>query len=193
MTRYELFLFLHIVFAIVWLGAGTTIQFLVVRAQRAGDPAEFGRLGAVNEWLTPRLFIPSSLLVLLFGIALVLDGPWSFGDLWVLIGLGGYAVSFLAGILLLEPTSKKMKNVMAAEGPHSPEAARLADRLTVVSRTEVVLLYVVVADMAFKPTIDNGWTLAGFAAALAAGPALFVWLQRRQSAAARPEAAHERT
>lgn len=179
MTRYELFLFLHIVFAIVWLGAGTTVQFLVVRAQRAGHPAELGRIAAINEWLTPRLFIPSSLLVLLFGIALVLEGPWSFGELWILIGLGGYAASFLAGILLLAPTAKRLEAALEAAGPHSPDAKRLADRLTVAGRVELTLLYVVVADMAFKPTADNVGTLVGFAAAIAAAALLFGWLQGR--------------
>lgn len=40
--------------------------------------------------LANTIFIPSSLLVFVFGIWLTIEGPWSFGDLWIVLGLVGY-------------------------------------------------------------------------------------------------------
>ena len=42
----------------------------------------------------PRLFIPSGVLTLVFGVLLVFDGPWSFADLWILIGLAGWIAAW---------------------------------------------------------------------------------------------------
>jgi hypothetical protein len=42
----------------------------------------------------PRLFIPSGVLTLVFGVRLVFEGPWSFGDLWILVGLAGWIAAW---------------------------------------------------------------------------------------------------
>jgi uncharacterized membrane protein len=165
LTRYELIVFLHVSSAIVWLGAGLLMAVFELRASRSGDPAELGRLGADNEWLAPRLFIPAALATLLFGILAVADGPWTFGLLWVDLGLAGFAITFLAGIGIIKPTSEQLKAVMQQEGPGSPRAARLAHRLTLVSRLDLVVLFAVVAVMASKPASGDTGTLAALAAA----------------------------
>jgi hypothetical protein len=50
--------------------------------------------GEFQEWLVPRLFIPSGVLTLVFGVRLVFEGPWSFGDLWILVGLAGWIAAW---------------------------------------------------------------------------------------------------
>jgi hypothetical protein len=105
MTRYELLLFLHVAAAIVWLGAATVVQFLAVRAERSRESAELHRIASDAEWLAMRLFVPASLAVFVFGLALVFDGPWAFDQLWIVLGLVGYAFSFFVGILFLSPES----------------------------------------------------------------------------------------
>ena len=168
MSRYELLVTLHVVAAILWLGAGATLAMLGYKAERSSDSGEMRSIAEFNTWLAPRLFIPSSVLVLLLGIALVLDGPWGFGDLWVLIGLGGYLASFLTGILFLEPEGKRINAAIAEHGPHSPQAQHHIRRILLVSRIELPLLYLVAADMIVKPSSDDVWTLLGGAAIFAA-------------------------
>src|SRR5688500_4694128 len=97
MTRYELLVFLHVAAVIIWIGAGFLIALLVFGAERAGDRIREAGYHRDVGWLAPRLFIPASMATLVFGILVVADGPWSFGDLWIVIGLVGWAVSFGLG------------------------------------------------------------------------------------------------
>lgn len=167
MTRYETYLTLHVLTAIIWLGAGFTFFLLGLKAVRSPNPAEGSTVTDQNEWLVPRLFIPASLAVFVFGLLMVVDGPWSFGDLWITIGLVGFLASFLTGILFLAPEARRLHQALKEHGPTSPLARRHTRRLLVASRVELALLFIVAADMVVKPTGDDGWLLA-------AGAALFV-------------------
>jgi uncharacterized membrane protein len=159
MSYYEILLFLHLLTAIVWLGGGVMIQALVVRAGKAGDAVLLKKLAENAGWLAQRVFIPSSLAVLVLGVLLTIEGPWGFGDLWIVLGLAGYAVSFLTGILFLEPEGKRIDAAMTAHGPGSPQAAHHVRRINAVQRMEMVILFLVVAVMALKPTGDDTGTL----------------------------------
>jgi uncharacterized membrane protein len=175
LSYYEVLLFLHVAAAIVWLGAGFTFFLLSLKAERSTDPLEGARLGQAADWMTLRLFIPASLATLLLGILLVIEGPWGFDQLWILIGLAGYAASFLTGILLIAPGSKKLAEAAHEFGPDSPQSLAQQRRLTIISRTELAVLFVVVADMAFKPTSDDAVPLVLMAlATLAAAAASYL-------------------
>ncbi len=166
MTSYELLLFLHLTSVILWLGANTVIDLLFLRAERMRDLQELGRMGQTQDWLTPRLFIPVSLATVITGALLVLDSGWSFRDLWIVIGLAAWLATFANGMLVLKPNGERMKQIVAEQGPTSPEAQRIAARLTVAARVQLLALYLVVADMVLKPTTDDPWTLVVLAAIL---------------------------
>lgn len=185
MTRYDLLLFLHIVGAIIWLGAGFLVTVLDLKAGRTGDPVEMARMGETTKWLAPRLFIPASLATFLLGILLTIDGPWSFDDLWIDLGLAGFAATFVTGIGFLAPESKRLDAAIAAHGPASPAAQRHVHRLVVATRVDLVVLFAVVFVMASKPTPDDTWLLAGLAATIVAVAATIVALSRPP---ARPKA-----
>lgn len=159
MSYYEILLFLHLLTAIVWLGGGFMLQVLVIRAERAGDGLLLKKIAENAGWLAQRVFIPSSLAVLVLGILLTIEGPWGFGDLWIVLGLVGYAASFLTGILFLEPEGKRIDAAMTAHGPESQQAAHHVRRINVVQRMEMVILFLVVAVMALKPSGDDTGTL----------------------------------
>jgi uncharacterized membrane protein len=166
MTSYEFLFLLHIIAVIVWLGAGFTMDLLFLRAERTRNPAELGKTGELQEWLVPRVFIPSGLLTLVLGVLLAWDGPWSFGDLWILIGLAGWIASFGVGFLFIRPQVEKLKEIVAQYGPTSSEAHHQGRLLGVVSRVQLLALFLVVADMVLKPTSDDPWTLVVLAAIL---------------------------
>jgi uncharacterized membrane protein len=171
MSRYELLVFLHVASAIVWLGAGSTLTMIGIKAMRSSDPLDVKGVAETSEWLTPRLFIPASLATLIFGILLVLDGPWAFDQLWIGLGLAGYAASFLTGIGFLDPESKRLHRAAAEHGPTSSEARFHTGRLVLASRLELVVLFAVVSVMVGKPSADDTWTLVGLGTAIVA-----VWL-----------------
>ena len=133
-----------------------------------------------TQWLAQRIFIPTSLAVLVLGILLTIEGPWSFDELWIVIALVGYAFSFLVGILFLEPEGKRIAKAMAAGD--TGRAQFHIGRINTMSRIELVVLYLVVAVMALKPTGDDVGTLLLVAAVLLA--ALGYWAPKLRPVAA---------
>jgi uncharacterized membrane protein len=150
-NRYEWLLFFHIAAAIVWLGGGVAIQVLAIRANRTDDTARMVTIAHEAEWFGTRVFLPSSLLVLVLGIILTLDGPWDFGQTWIVLALIGYGLSFVTGAAFLGPESGRIGKLLAAEGPDSPAVQARIQRIFLISRIELVLLYLIVLDMAVKP------------------------------------------
>ena len=156
MSGYELLLFLHVVCVIVWLGVGTTLALLAVAAGRTRDRSLQDRLGALGGWLGPRVFLPATLGALAFGLALVQKGSWTFGPLWIKLGLGAFAVSLLLNATIRFPLLRRL------EGSEGAEADRVGRVLGLLGRVELTVLYLAVADMIAKPSGSD-------AAALAAG------------------------
>jgi uncharacterized membrane protein len=184
MDTYELLLFLHVTCAIVWLGAAMTFGMLSIKAERSGNPMEMKGLSENAQWLTPRLFIPASLLTLVFGILLVLESDfYGFDQLWIVLGLGGFAATFVLGLGFIEPTAKKIDAAIETHGPTSPEAQRLGRRISLLTRFDLVILYAIVAVMAGKPTGDDTLLLVGLAAGVPAAWALVAWLSRPRAEA----------
>ena len=188
MSRYELLLFLHIAAAILWLGAAATVQALIFRAMGTSDALVMKTTADGANWLATRIFIPSSLAVLILGILLVIDGPWGFDQLWILLGLAGYAFSFLIGILFFEPEGKRIGAGIEARGPGDPDVVRRIKRINALSLFELVVLFLVVADMVIKPTVDDVWTLAIGGVILVAAGAVTARAMRSEPGSARATA-----
>jgi uncharacterized membrane protein len=180
LSYYEVLLFLHLATAAIWLGSGFFLQMLVWRAGKTGDGPLLQGVASNSGWLAQRIFIPASLAVLVVGILLTIEGPWSFGDLWIVLGLAGYAFSFLVGILFLEPEGKRIAAAM--EAGDEARAGFHIGRINTVSRIELVVLYLVVAVMALKPTGDDVGTLVLIAAVLLA--AVAYWAPKLRPATA---------
>ena len=175
MSYYEILLFLHIVFAIIWLGSGFLLQILGFRAVRESNLERIGGLLDDTHWLTNRLFVPASLSVLVLGILLTIEGPWTFDELWIVLGLVGYAITFLTGLLFISRQAQKVGAIMQRDRGMSPDAVAETKRLFLISRVDLVVLYTVVLDMALKPTGDDVGTLLLMAAAIGAMTAYSVW------------------
>ena len=188
MTWYELLLFLHIVAAIVWLGSGLFLQILATRAERADDAEGLRRVAADSASLGETLFIPASLATLILGVLLVIEGPWTFDMLWIVLGLVGYLGTFLTGVLVMKPGSEKLAELMEREGM-SPRAEVEVRKLLTKSRVDSIVLFLVVAVMALKPTADDVGVLVVLAAVVVAGLAyVAVRLRQIDESAAHPSA-----
>ncbi len=173
MDLYDILLFGHIACAIVWLGGGFMLTVMGIRAERAGSAAALGRVLDDMAALGGILFMPASLATLAFGIGLMIVGPWSFADFWVILGLAGIASTIVIGTTVLKPVSERLSRMVAAEGL---TAAAVADmgRLARIGRIDAVVLFMVVADMALKPALTDYATLAAMAAVLLALVALIL-------------------
>ena len=176
MTLYELLLFVHIGASIVWIGAGILSLTLATAYDRDSDDAAIKRFLADQEWLATRLFIPSSLVVVIMGIALIIESDaWSFGQLWVVIGLIGYAATFVTGLFFIKPASERIGAEMEREGGRLTARLRADIRkLIVTARVDYVTFALVVFDMVGKPTGDDVGVLIAMALILVAGIAYIV-------------------
>src|SRR4051812_15227209 len=185
MSLYEFLLFCHISTAIVWIGSGTLLNVLAFRAERVSDHEGLRRVAADASALANVLFIPSAIGTLILGILLTIDGPWSFGDLWIVLGLGGIAATIVTGLLILTPRTEEIAQLMDRDGMTQQVATKITQLLT-LGRIDIVVLYLVVADMAIKPTGDDVGVLIGMALIVIAAVLFFT---SRARAVSEPRAA----
>lgn len=122
-----------------------------------------------------RLFTPASLLALAFGFLLVQEVPWSYDELWIDLGLAGFAITFLLGFFFLGPESGRLAKLIDAEGPGSPNVRARIRRILFVSRLDLGSLYAIVWIMAVKPSAGDEGALA-VAAAIPAVAAVLAYL-----------------
>jgi uncharacterized membrane protein len=171
MTLYEFLLFIHIAATVVWVGAGLCSLVLAIGYDRDGDEPAIRRFLADQERLATRLFIPASLTVVIFGIALVIESDaWSFDYLWIVLGLVGFAATFVTGLFMIKPASERIGAAMEREGGRlTPQLRTDIRKLIVMARLDYVVLFLVIADMVIKPTGDDVGVLIGMAVILALG------------------------
>ncbi len=148
---YDTLKLVHVLSAIAWLGSGLFVQYRGSRLRRHGTPEQVAGLARDVADSTP-WFIVASVSVLVSGIALVLYAPGlDFTDTWILIGLIGYAGTFVTGNFVIRPTAEKLAAAAASEGPASPTVQGLISRIFAISRVDQFVLVLIVVDMVFKP------------------------------------------
>jgi hypothetical protein len=175
MTLYELLLFIHILATVIWLGAGFLSLVLAIGYDQDGDDGAMRRFLGDQDRLATRLFIPASLVTVIMGIALVIESEaWSFDQLWIVLGLLGFAATFLTGLLMIKPANEKIGAGMAREGRLTPQLRTDIRKLMVKARVDQVVLAVVIFDMVTKPTGDDVGVLIAMAAVVVAGVAYIV-------------------
>lgn len=168
MSRYELYLFVHIAAAVIWVGGGFMLIALSLQAEASKDPHRlrtvFEQVGSVAT----RVIVPASLVVLVMGILMIVDGPWSFSSLWLVLGLIGYLATFATGVGILTPRSEALGERLAAEGMTAATALGIRRVLT-IARVDTVVLFVIIAVMTLKPTGDDVAVLAAMGLVVAGG------------------------
>jgi uncharacterized membrane protein len=150
-TLYEWYVFVHVLAAAVWIGGAAALQLLAVRTLGTQDPVRIGGLAKDIEWIGTRVFVPASVLVLLFGVAAVLRGDIDWGAGWISTGLAVWVLSFVTGAAFLGPESGRVGRLVDQVGAGGPEVRARIRRLLLVSRVELLLLAVVVLVMVAKP------------------------------------------
>ena len=148
---YDVLKFLHVAAAFVWLGSGVGLVALMGTMTRAGDRATLMSVTRHLEVLGPRLFGPAAMSTLIFGVLTVLVGDGiGFTDTWIVIGFVGVAIS----LVIVVVSTGVNKNLMAAieqHGPEHPDAAAAMSRTRMLNYIDLVVLFVVVWAMVFKP------------------------------------------
>jgi len=148
---YALFRVVHVVVAVFWVGGGLLLTILGMRAARSKDPNEMAAIVRQAVFAGERLFAPAGGIVLLMGIAMMINTDWGWGKFWVVAGLVGYGATFFTGVAVLSPLAKKIDGLIAEQGVTAPETQATIQRILLVARIDVTVLLLVVADMVTKP------------------------------------------
>jgi uncharacterized membrane protein len=153
LTWYDWFKAGHVIVAVLWVGGGATLAFLAIMTLRMNDPIRVAQFAHQAGKIGERLYTPSSLLVLLFGIGLMTNdqSPWDWDMTFVQIALAGWALTFLVGFFYIRPTAAKLASAIEERGPTDPEAQRLIKNILVVTRIDILILLFIVFDMTAKP------------------------------------------
>ena len=177
MDWYSIVKFLHIVSAILWVGGGFVLFLLGALAERADNIEDKLQAMRASGQLGGRFFAPTSVLTLLFG--LIMCGFWvGFSDLWIVIGLIGYATTFSIGMFIFKPIGERMGAMIAREGI-TPAVLAIGQRMMSAARFDYAVMLVIVADMVLKPTTHDVGILAGMVLVLVAGATLALGGSRR--------------
>ena len=148
MEAFEIYKFLHISFAIIWVGGGVLGIVFMERARRAETSQILG-ISRDMEFASNRVFAPAAMLTLLFGILMVVDfDGYTFSQTWIIIGLTAVGLSIVLGAGYLGPQSTKLVKELEAGDPGATD--RL-DRIARVSYVDTAVLLIAVWAMVTKP------------------------------------------
>jgi uncharacterized membrane protein len=148
---YAFFKWVHVTGAVLWVGGGLALTILALWAERKQDPAEMAMLARQAAFIGERVFAPVGLLVFLAGIAMVINLHWGWGTSWIVIGLVGYAITFLTGLLVLGPQAKRIGQLIETVGADAAETQAAIRRILLIARVDQGVLLLVVAAMVVKP------------------------------------------
>jgi uncharacterized membrane protein len=150
-AHYQVYLAIHILAALVWVGGDVTLTTLGIVFERRQEGETLAALGRLGTWIGTRVYTPALFVVIAFGIALMEEGDLDWGQFWVIFALIGWAVAGSIGIGFVGPELGRIDEAARAHGPQSEEVARRVKRLFTIFRFDTALLMLIVLDMAAKP------------------------------------------
>jgi uncharacterized membrane protein len=160
-SLYTIMLIGHVLSAVVWVGGGLSMSFLAFQAIRANDPTAVAAAARTGGWLGRTIFTPASLLVLLFGVGMMLEGGLAWDQGWILLAIGAWLAAFLLGVAFFGREGARIGRLAAERGIADPTVQSRIRRVFLVSRLDAVLLAVVLVDMSLKPRgADLTWLIA---------------------------------
>ena len=151
-SSYQVYLALHIVAIVVWVGGDVTLTTLGIVFERKGDGEALAQLGKMGAWIGTRVYTPTLFAVFALGVVLIQKGHWGWGTFWIDFAITGWAIATIVGVAFVGPELGRIDRAAAEHGPSSPEVGRRVKRLFTVFRFDTALLVLIVIDMVAKPT-----------------------------------------
>ncbi len=145
MPGYEVLKFAHVLSVIAWVGGGIGFFVLQARFAASGDRGGLMSFGRQMETMGKTYFGPLAAATLVTGIWMVAttDGI-AFGDAWVLIGLGGIALTMGVAFGGITPTGHKLMEESQKPEPDGAVLGALYGRMRALTATNLAILVIVV-------------------------------------------------
>jgi uncharacterized membrane protein len=151
-VTYNVYLALHVVSSVIWVGGDLTLTTLGVRFERVSDGPTLAALGKMGAWIGTRVYTPASVAAIAFGIALMAEGNLDWSQFWVIWGLVGWTIAFTVGVSFVGPELGRIDQAAQKHGPESDEVRRRVRRLFAIFRFDTALLTSILIVMVAKPS-----------------------------------------
>jgi uncharacterized membrane protein len=148
---FTVFLAIHILFVVIWIGGGALLTVLGIMAQRTQDGEQLWQIARQAAFAGERIFAPSALIVVAAGVGMVLNIGYGFDHFWLLFGLLGFLTTFVLGIAVLSPMAKRANAMIEEKGPNHPDVQAYGGKILLIARADVAMLLLVIVDMVAKP------------------------------------------
>ncbi len=149
---YQIYLALHVVAIVIWVGGDITLTTLGIVFERRKDGAALGELGKMGGWIGTRVYTPTLFAAFALGVALVEKGNWGWSTFWIDFAIVGWAIGATVGIAFVGPEFGRIGRDAATFGPESPQVAGRVKRLFMVFRFDSAMLILITIVMVAKPS-----------------------------------------
>jgi uncharacterized membrane protein len=148
MAPYTFLLLIHVISAILAVGANVTYAFWLRAAGRDRQQLLFA-IGGVRR-LDRTLANPGYVVLLVTGVLMVVTGPWTFETGWIAVSLVLYVATAILGIALFAPAIRRQL-AEADRDPASEAYEAAARRSSFLGVLTVGIVLVIVTLMVTKP------------------------------------------
>jgi uncharacterized membrane protein len=151
-SAYYAYLAIHVLSAVIWVGGDVTLTVLGIVFERRGEGETLGALGRMGAWIGTRVYTPTLVVTLVFGVILMEKGDFDWGQFWVIFALVGWTIAAVVGVAFVGPELGRIDEAARTHGPDSAEVAQRVRRLFMIFRFDTALLVLIVVNMAAKPS-----------------------------------------
>lgn len=150
MDLYLLLKFVHVLLAIVALGANLTYGVWLSRAGR--DPSQLRYTLAGIHFLDSRIANPAYALMLVTGLAMVWVNAIPIETFWIAASLVLYVAVVILGIAVYAPLVRQQRAALERGGPTDPDYVAAERRSTTLGIVTTIVVVAIVFLMVTKPT-----------------------------------------
>ena len=150
---YGILKVVHVLAVVVWIGGAAALATVTARLLRARDRASLAAFVPQSIRFGQTMGGPSSVLVLLTGIAMVAVGHIGFRAFWVSLGFAGILVHFIFGAVFMRKRTQALSAALSATPADETTIAEAGQRLRLATMIYLVIMVSVIAVMVLKPTL----------------------------------------
>jgi hypothetical protein len=150
---YRWILLAHAIGGATLFGAHVYIESLMATAARTKESGGYMLIMLKASTTADRVMGAASGVTLIFGVWLVIDTTYSWGDLFVTIGLSAILLGFAIARFLMTPRFAEINAIIAESGPTDETAIEKMKSLGNLLHVQTLIVVVAFVFMILKPGI----------------------------------------